>query len=108
MYGIDKIILKSALIFESGVITASTLKQCQLAKEKLLADLRPEALKLVDSYAFDDNTLHSAIGCEDGKAYERLMEWARKHNRVNKPEVMKEIVEEWKMAKSKMIPKAKL
>ena len=108
LYGVEKIILKSSLIFESGVITSSTLKQCQLVKEKLLAELRPEALSLVDSFAFEDNTLHSAIGCENGKAYERLLDWAKNHNRVNKPEVMKEIVEEWKTAKSKFIPKAKL
>ena len=62
----------------------------------------------MDSYAFHNNTLHSAIGCDDGKAYERLLDWAKNHNRVNKPEVKKEIVEEWKTAKSKFIPKAKL
>ena len=85
----DKILAKSAFVFESGVITSQTLKQVHLAKEKILADLRPEALSLVESFGWDDNSLHSAIGCADGKPYERLLEWTKKYNRVNQPESRK-------------------
>jgi hypothetical protein len=35
------------VFFYSGVVTASTIKQCQIAKEQLLKELRPEALGLV-------------------------------------------------------------
>jgi len=47
--------------------------------------LRPEALALVEAFGYHDNTLASAIGQSDGKAYERMLEWAQKHNRVNRP-----------------------
>jgi hypothetical protein len=57
----------------------------------MMSQLRPEALSLVEAYGNDDNSLHSAIGCEDGKAYERLLEWGIKHNRINKPEIKQEI-----------------
>lgn len=40
----------------------------------------------MDSFGYHDNTLHSAIGCSDGKVYERLLDWAKNKNRVNKPE----------------------
>lgn len=56
-----------------------------------MKQLRPEALGLVDSFCWHDNSLHSAIGCSDGKAYERMLDWVKNHNRVNKPEVRKEL-----------------
>jgi hypothetical protein len=32
-------------------------------------EIRPEALTLVEAFEYDDNTLSSAIGTADGKAY---------------------------------------
>jgi hypothetical protein len=88
LYGLEKILEMGSSFFQSGVVTASTLKQCQSAKEQLLKELRPEALGLVESFGYHDNTLHSAIGCADGKAYERMLEWAQKYNEVNNPQVL--------------------
>jgi hypothetical protein len=59
----------------------------------------------VEAFEYDDNTLHSAIGCSDGKAYERLLDWSKNHNIINKEHVRKEIVEEIKKAKSQLKPK---
>lgn len=67
-----------------GVITSQTLKHIQSLREKLLAELRPEALTIVESFEYDDNTLHSAIGCADGKVYERLLDWSKNKNIINK------------------------
>ena len=39
------------------------------------------------SFGYHDSTLNSAIGQSDGKVYERILEWAKKYNRVNQPEV---------------------
>lgn len=105
LYGVEKILEMGSIFFESGVITASTLKQCQAAKEQLLKELRPEALGLVESFGYHDNTLHSALGYADGKAYERLLEWAQKYNRVNRPDVLADIHAEWKRTKAQLRPK---
>ena len=67
--------------------------------------MRPDALSIVEAFQYDDNTLHSAIGCEDGKVYERLLDWSKNHNIVNKEETRKEIIEEIKKAKSLLKPK---
>lgn len=88
-----------------GVITSSTLKNVQSLREKLLAELRPDALSIVEAFQYDDNTLHSAIGCADGNVYERLLDWSKNHNIVNKEETRKEIIEEIKKAKSLLKPK---
>ena len=52
-----------------GVITSSTLKNIESLRERLLSQIRPDALTIVQAFEYDDNTLHSAIGCHDGKAY---------------------------------------
>ena len=88
-----------------GVITSSTLKNIQNLREKLLAELRPDVLTIVESFEYDDNTLHSAIGCADGNVYERLLDWSKNHNIINKEHVRKELVEEIKKAKSQLRPK---
>ena len=40
----------------------------------LLAELRPDAAALVDSFALDDYFLNSALGAHDGDVYARLYE----------------------------------
>jgi acyl-CoA oxidase len=88
-----------------GVITPKTLKHIQSVREKLLSELRPDALSIVESFEYDDNTLHSAIGCADGNVYERLMDWSKNKNIINKEHVRKELVEEIKKAKLLLKPK---
>jgi hypothetical protein len=41
LYGVEKIVERSASFYESGVITSTTLKSIQNFREKLLAELRP-------------------------------------------------------------------
>jgi acyl-CoA oxidase len=105
LYGVEKIVERSSSFYEMGVISSSTLKNIQNLREKLLAELRPDALTIVESFEYDDNTLHSAIGAADGNVYERLMDWSKNYNVVNKEEVRKELVEEIKKAKSQLQPK---
>jgi acyl-CoA oxidase len=105
LYGVEKIVERSSSFYEMGVISSSTLKNIQNLREKLLAELRPDALTIVESFEYDDNTLHSAIGAADGNVYERLMDWSKNYNVVNKEEVRKELVEEIKKAKSQLKPK---
>lgn len=83
LYGIEKIIDRAQSFFETGVITTETYRNLNLARERLIKEVRPEALSIVEAFGYDDNTVHSAIGCEDGKAYERMMDWAKNKNVVN-------------------------
>ena len=93
LYGVNKILEHSGSIFEAEVLTSEAVKLAFSAKEQLLAELRNDALGLVEGFDYDDNTLKSAIGRRDGNAYETLIEWARKHNRVNFPESQKQFIE---------------
>lgn len=85
LYGVHKILEYSGSYYEAGVLSSQATKLVFSAKEQLLSELRNDAIGLVEAYGYDDNTLKSAIGRRDGKAYETLLEWARKHNRVNRP-----------------------
>ena len=93
LYGIEKIISNAHSFFETGVITSQTYQNIQLARERLMSEIRPEALNLVEAFGYDDNTLHSAIGCADGKPYERLYDWSKNKNLINQDEARKEIYE---------------
>lgn len=89
LYGVEKIVERSSSFYEMGVITSSTLKNIQSLRETLLAELRPDALTIVEAFEYDDNTLHSAIGCADGNVYERLLDWSKNRNIINTESVRK-------------------
>lgn len=67
---------------------AVTVKQIQLARHThvmaLLKEIRPHAVRLVDSWAFPDWQLDSSLGREDGKVYEDLFYRASELNPLNK------------------------
>ncbi|KAM9326328.1 peroxisomal acyl-coenzyme A oxidase 2 [Gastrophryne carolinensis] len=57
-------------------------RQLELATETylgLLAELRKDAVLLVDAFDFTDGQLLSALGTYDGNVYHNLMEWAQKN-----------------------------
>ena len=92
LYGINKILDNAAGYYEGKILASNSFKFAFAAKERLLAELRNESIGLVEAFCYDDNTLASAIGRKDGKAYETLYDWAKNYNRVNKPEVQKELI----------------
>ncbi|XP_023304195.2 probable peroxisomal acyl-coenzyme A oxidase 1 [Lucilia cuprina] len=59
-------------------ITAKEIEQVERLYEDMLLAFRPNAVALVDGFEFHDRVLGSTLGCYDGRAYERLMEEARK------------------------------
>lgn len=66
---------------------ATTLRQIQLSRKavmKLLEQVRPHAVRLVDSWAFPDWQLDSSLGREDGNVYEDLFHRASELNPLNK------------------------
>lgn len=61
----------------------SCLKGAQVSElqqwlESLLADIRPNAVGIVDAFDYCDEVLNSALGAYDGRVYERLFEEAAK------------------------------
>ena len=52
-----------------------TVRDCLL---QLLADIRPNAVALVDAFDFPDALLCSVLGRYDGRVYENLYNWAAK------------------------------
>jgi acyl-CoA oxidase len=106
LYGITKILDNASGYYEGKVLDSNAFKLAFTVKEKLLSELKPEAIGLVEAFCYDDNTLASAIGRKDGKAYETLFDWAKNYNRVNRPEIQKEFAEQMVANKSKLlIPK---
>ena len=70
--------------FSSG---ATTVRQIELARTKavmkLLEEIRPHAVRLVDAWNFPDWQLDSSLGRYDGKVYEDLFFRASEQNPLN-------------------------
>ncbi|CAJ2513722.1 Uu.00g018410.m01.CDS01 [Anthostomella pinea] len=68
--------------------SAVTVRQIELARistvMKLLEEIRPHAVKLVDSWEFPDWQLDSSLGRYDGKVYEDMFYRASELNPLNK------------------------
>ncbi|KAI5197545.1 acyl-CoA oxidase [Aureobasidium subglaciale] len=66
---------------------AVTVRQIQLARTnavmKLLAEIRPHAIRLVDAWDFPDWQLDSSLGRHDGKVYEDMFYRASELNPLN-------------------------
>lgn len=86
-YALSKIAERPIGLFESGYFASDQFKHLREARERLLAELRPEAAGLTETFFHHDNTLKTAIGLRGGKAYENLFDWAQNKNNVNKPGV---------------------
>jgi acyl-CoA oxidase len=59
---------------EDGHVTAAQAGAIRGEVVALLAELRPDAAALVDSFALDDYFLNSSLGASDGDVYTRLYE----------------------------------
>lgn len=75
---------ESAEFFTSGAVTVRQITLTRTkAVMKLLDDIRPHAIRLVDSWSFPDWQLDSSLGRSDGKVYEDLFHRASELNPVN-------------------------
>lgn len=66
--------------------SATTIKQISLARKavmKILEEVRPHAVRLVDSWKFSDWQLDSSLGRYDGKVYEDMFYRASELNPLN-------------------------
>lgn len=86
LYGLCKLLDKPIALFENEFVKYDQIKLMKEAKEKLLVDLRKEAIGLVDAFCLSDSSV-GALGRYDGKVYETLYEWVTKKNKINQPEI---------------------
>lgn len=84
LYALHTLEREASEFFSSSAVT---VRQIQLARTKtvmkLLEEIRPHAVRLVDAWRFPDWQLDSSLGRYDGKVYEDLFERASEMNPLN-------------------------
>lgn len=73
-------------ILRFNIIESSKMSEYNERLGELLSKIRENAVLLVDAFDFLDSNLCSALGAYDGRAYERLLEFA-KQSQMNGQEV---------------------
>lgn len=85
LYALHTLEKESSEFFQSA---ACTIRQIQLARTKtvpqIMSELRPHAVRLVDSWKFPDWQLDSSLGRYDGAVYEDMFKRASEDNPLNK------------------------
>jgi hypothetical protein len=94
LYALNKIVEKPSGYFEGGYMTPAQLTIVRRGREVFIESLRRDTIGLVEAWQWSDNSLKSAIGRADGKAYETLFDWMKNKNRLNKEGVHKELMKE--------------
>lgn len=64
---------------QHGYLSGKQLDMATTAYLGLLAELRKDAVLLVDAFDYTDEELLSALGTYDGNVYHNLLEWAQKN-----------------------------
>ena len=84
LYALNTLEKEAAEFYSSAAVT---VRQIQLARTKsvmkLLEEVRPHALRLVDAWQFPDWQLDSSLGRKDGKVYEDMFYRASELNPLN-------------------------
>lgn len=84
LYALNTLEKEASEFYTSAAVT---VRQIQLARTKaimkLLEEIRPHALRLVDAWAFPDWQLDSSLGRKDGKVYEDMFYRASELNPLN-------------------------
>ncbi|TVY47098.1 Peroxisomal acyl-coenzyme A oxidase [Lachnellula occidentalis] len=84
LYALNTLEKEASEFYSSAAVT---VRQIQLARTKsvmkLLEEIRPHALRLVDAWHFPDWQLDSSLGRKDGKVYEDMFYRASELNPLN-------------------------
>ncbi|XP_046544478.1 peroxisomal acyl-coenzyme A oxidase 1-like [Haliotis rubra] len=83
LYGISN---NSGDFLETESVNLAQMEMLRSVEYQLLAEIRPDAVSLVDALDLHDVHLLSALGCYDGNVYERLYQSALKEP-MNKTQV---------------------
>ncbi|CAB3399918.1 unnamed protein product [Caenorhabditis bovis] len=87
LYVFDIISASSGQFLLGGYMTEQQLDQIKEGIYSCLANIRPNAVSLVDSWDYDDVELKSVLGRRDGNVYEALLKWAQQ-SQLNKTDVL--------------------
>lgn len=68
----------SMFVFQAGLLNVPQVMQISPRIKELLAQLRPNAVALVDAFDLHDRQMNSVLGRYDGNVYENMFEWARR------------------------------
>ncbi|KAM4023059.1 peroxisomal acyl-coenzyme A oxidase 2-like [Anomaloglossus baeobatrachus] len=85
LYALHGIFTSAGDFLQHGYLSGKQLDMATTAYLGLLAQLRKDAVLLVDAFDYTDEQLLSAIGTYDGNVYHNLLEWAQKNpeNKAN-------------------------
>ncbi|XP_062304341.1 peroxisomal acyl-coenzyme A oxidase 1 isoform X1 [Osmerus eperlanus] len=86
LYALHGITLHSGDFLQADLLSVPQVNQANQRVKELLAQLRPNAVALVDAYDYRDQMLNSVLGRYDGQVYENMFEWARR-SPLNRTEV---------------------
>ncbi|KAM9314155.1 peroxisomal acyl-coenzyme A oxidase 1 isoform 2-T2 [Pholidichthys leucotaenia] len=75
LYGVTK---NSGDFLQASLLSVPQVLQISLRIKELLAQLRPNAVPLVDAFDIHDRKLNSVLGRYDGNVYEHMFDWARR------------------------------
>lgn len=77
LYLVHTILNATGVCLETGILKARQVRWLRDICTALLAELRPEAVALVDAFNFPDFLLNSTLGRADGRVYQALFEKAQ-------------------------------
>ncbi|XP_048869576.1 peroxisomal acyl-coenzyme A oxidase 1 isoform X1 [Brienomyrus brachyistius] len=101
LYALDGIAQHTGDFLLAGLLSMPQVSQISQRTKELLAQLRTNAVALVDAFDYRDEMLNSSLGRYDGNVYEHMFEWAKK-SPLNQTEVHESYYKYLKPLQSKL------
>ncbi|KAF4080081.1 hypothetical protein AMELA_G00166270 [Ameiurus melas] len=101
LYALHGVASNSGDFLQAGLLTVPQLAQITQRIKALMAEIRPNAVALVDAFDYRDEMLNSTLGRYDGNVYENMFEWA-KRSPLNRTEVHESYYKHMKPLQSKL------
>ncbi|XP_062853905.1 peroxisomal acyl-coenzyme A oxidase 1 isoform X2 [Trichomycterus rosablanca] len=101
LYTLHGIAQNSGDFLQAGLLSVPQLDQVTQRIKALMAEIRPNAVALVDAFDYCDDILNSVLGRYDGNVYENMFEWAKK-SPLNHTEVHESFYKHMKPLQSKL------
>ncbi|KAI6661329.1 Peroxisomal acyl-coenzyme A oxidase 1 [Oopsacas minuta] len=86
IFSLHYMLQKSGVFIESGVIHGSDLVELREVLVSLFAEIRTEAVSLVDAFNYPDFVLRSVLGRKDGDVYRAMWDWVQDNPRNKHPD----------------------
>ncbi|XP_060774936.1 peroxisomal acyl-coenzyme A oxidase 1 isoform X2 [Neoarius graeffei] len=101
LYALHGVANNSGDFLQAGLLTIPQLTQITRKLKALMAEIRPNAVALVDAFDYCDEMLNSTLGRYDGNVYESMFEWAKRAP-LNRTEVHESYYKYMKPLQSKL------